>query len=152
MNTSTNVSHWPSDPWILNDHCNHCFPVKWPWFPFLAMPPLSLLRPIQAMPLLEYPSMKREQSSVTAIAVSICADICYTKYSGWQQSQPLWWIGKHLFLFLSMLEYLPSSKATHCKGNCKSGLTRLRGPQIRQRLAGDPKRKGWGSHATKWYI
>ena len=36
------------------------------------MPPLSLLQPIQAMPLLEYPSMKREQSSVTAIAVSIC--------------------------------------------------------------------------------
>ena len=34
----------------------------------------------------------------------------------------------------------------------KSGLTRLRGPQIRQRLAGDPKRKGWGPHATKWYI
>ena len=42
--------------------------------------------------------------------------------------------------------------ACMCRGNWKSGLTRLRGPQIRQRLAGDPKRKGWGPHATKWYI
>ena len=32
----------------------------------------------------------------------------------------------------------PSVILCTCKGNCKSGLTRLKGPQIRQRLAGDP--------------
>ena len=93
-------------PQPLTPECRS--PVKPPWFPSLAMPPPSLLRPIQVTPPLKYPSMK-EQSSATAVAAPIRSNSCSPKSPAQQQPQvsaaPLMNRRTPVPFFLSTTEY-----------------------------------------------